>query len=97
MIETDMRKNLSAIDNGDPLFLHNSDHTGMSLVTAPLVRKIFFAWSISIKIALGAEMKLGFINGSYKMSERDSPTYEQWSRVNFIWVIDRVLCLHIVV
>ena len=42
MVETDMKMNLSAIDNGDPLFLHNSDHLGMSLVTAPLVGKIFF-------------------------------------------------------
>ena len=62
--EMGIKRNQIVVDNNDPLFLYNSDHPGMVLVTAPLTGKNFLTWSRSIKIALGAKMKLGFIDGS---------------------------------
>lgn len=62
--------------------LHSSDHPGMTLVTAPLTGKNFLAWSRSVKIALGAKMKLGLIDGSVGTPEKTSPNYEKWLRVN---------------
>ena len=38
-------------------------------------------------------MKLGFIDGSYKMPEKDSPSFEQWSRVNYMitsWILNSI-------
>ena len=53
----------------DPYFLHSSDHPSMILVSAPLVGTNYLSWSCSIKIALGAKHKLGFINGKVRQPE----------------------------
>ena len=45
------------------MFLHNSDHPGMVLITAPLTGSNYLTWSRSMKIALIAKQKLGFVNG----------------------------------
>ncbi|XP_010251928.1 PREDICTED: uncharacterized protein LOC104593656 [Nelumbo nucifera] len=92
-IKTSLKKDQNAVNNGDPLFLHNSDHPGMALVTAPLTSKNFLVWSRSVKIALGAKMKLGLIDGSYKVPEKDSPIYDQWNRVNCMvtsWILNSI-------
>ena len=75
------------------LFLHSSDHLGMVLIIAPLIGKNFLTWSRSIKIALGEKMKLRFIDGSYEAPKRGSPTYDQWSRVNYMvtsWILNSI-------
>ncbi|KAL0366305.1 UNVERIFIED_CONTAM: hypothetical protein Sradi_3520600 [Sesamum radiatum] len=41
----------------------------------------FLSWSYSIKIALRAKMKLGFINGKDPKPEESDENYEQWERV----------------
>lgn len=38
--------------NEDPLYLHSSDHSGMTLVTSPLIGENYLSWSRSIKIVL---------------------------------------------
>ncbi|KAL5784713.1 hypothetical protein ACOSQ2_007105 [Xanthoceras sorbifolium] len=81
-LESNNMKETNNINSGDPLFLHNSDHPGMALVTTPLTRKNFLTWSRSVKIALGAKLKLNFIDESYKVPNKDSPLYDQWTRVN---------------
>ncbi|XP_015581046.1 uncharacterized protein LOC107262073 [Ricinus communis] len=48
---------------------------------------------LAVKIALGAKLKLGFINGSYKISIRDSPLYDQWTRVICMitsWILNSI-------
>ncbi|KAL0434017.1 UNVERIFIED_CONTAM: hypothetical protein Slati_2736000 [Sesamum latifolium] len=55
-----------------------SDNPGMSLVSAPLDGTNFLAWSRSIKIALGAKMKLSFINGRGEKPKETDENYEQW-------------------
>lgn len=49
--------------SADPLFLQNSYHLGMTLVSSVLVRNNRLAWCRSIRIALGAKLKPSFING----------------------------------
>ncbi|GJU46668.1 sulfotransferase 16 [Tanacetum coccineum] len=48
----------------DPLHIASSDHPGMMLTNTPLNERFFLGWSRTIKMALGAKVKLGFIVGS---------------------------------
>ncbi|XP_010260173.1 PREDICTED: uncharacterized protein LOC104599359 [Nelumbo nucifera] len=80
-------------NNGDPLFLQNSDHPSMILVSSPLTENNYLTWSRSMKVAFGAKVKLGFINGSCKAPEPDSPTFEQWTRVDCMvtsWILNSI-------
>lgn len=52
----------------DPLFLQNSNHPGMTLVSSVLVGNNYVAWSRSIKIALG--VKLNLISSMVNVSVR---------------------------
>ena len=78
---------------GDPLSLQTSDHPGMSLVSAPLIGTNFRSWSRAIRIALGAKMKLGFVEGTTSAPSKDSEGYEQWKRCDFMvtsWILNSV-------
>lgn len=48
-----------------PFYLHPSDNPGTIIVTKQFNGDYFGAWRKGIIIALGAQKKLGFINGSY--------------------------------
>lgn len=50
------------LKNGDPCFLQSSDHLGTLLVTSSITENNHLSWSRSMKIALGAKTKLGFIS-----------------------------------
>ena len=79
--------------NGDPYSLQNSDHPGMVLVTAPLTETNYLTWSRSMKIALGAKLKLGFIDGRITMPEEGSNEFEIWTRVNYMvtsWILNSI-------
>ena len=64
------------------MFLHNSDNPGMVLVTAPLTGSNYLTWSRSMKIALIAKHKLGFVNGKCIQPEMNSKEYESWLRAD---------------
>ncbi|KAB2599811.1 acylpyruvase FAHD1 [Pyrus ussuriensis x Pyrus communis] len=38
----------------------------------------YLPWSRAVSLALGGRSKLGFINGSIKISDASSPNYESW-------------------
>lgn len=79
--------------NGDPLHLQNSDHPGMLLVTSPLTGTNYLTWCRSIKIALGAKLKLGFIDGRCKKPSEDSDHFDQWIRVDCMvtsWILNSI-------
>ena len=38
----------------------------------------YLPWSRAVSLALGGRSKLGFINGSIKVPDASSPTYETW-------------------
>lgn len=50
-------------DESGGLQLQNLDHPAMSLVSTPMNGSNYLSWSRAVHIALGAKMKLGFING----------------------------------
>lgn len=74
MASKDAAKNIKE----DLLFLQNSDHPCMNLITSLLTGNNYLTWSRSVKIALVAKRKLGFINGKCKQPNEKDPKYEQW-------------------
>lgn len=48
----------------DPLHIASSDHPGMMLANAPFNGSNFLGWSRTVKMALGAKLKLWFIDGT---------------------------------
>ncbi|XP_021597215.1 uncharacterized protein LOC110603688 [Manihot esculenta] len=78
---------------GDPLTLQSSDHPGMVLVSAPLVGANFRSWYRAIRIALGAKQKLEFIEGTVTVPDKESDSYEQWKRCDFMvtsWILNSI-------
>lgn len=75
----------------DPLFLSNSDHPGMQLVSNQFSGANYHSWSRSVKMALGAKMKLCFINGMCKKPTENPQDTERWIRCDFMamsWLIN---------
>ena len=73
------------------MFLHNFDHFGMVLVTAPLTRSNYLTWSRSMKISLIAKQKLGFVNGKCVQPDMNSKEYEAWLRADSMvisWILN---------
>ncbi|XP_071695330.1 uncharacterized protein [Rutidosis leptorrhynchoides] len=60
----------------DPLHLASSDHPGMTLTSTPFNGTNYLGWSRTIKMALGAKLKLGFIDGTIEkpaITDEDYP------------------------
>lgn len=79
----------------DPLFVHPSDNPSMPLVSIQLNRTNFVSWNQAIRIALGAKLKLGFIDG--KCTRPDVHTNldraELWDRVDCLirsWLFNSI-------
>ncbi|XP_015160610.1 uncharacterized protein [Solanum tuberosum] len=75
-------RNANQIDSSHPFYLHSSDKPGMSLVNFIFYGRGFQGWRRTILIALSAKYKLGFIDGTCKISNRSSSDYHLWSRCN---------------
>ena len=81
-------------DSSSSLLLHNSDDPGINLVTTPLTGSNYLTWSRSMKIALIAKQKLGFVNGKLEQPDVNSKDYEQWLRVDCMvisWILNSKL------
>ncbi|PWA67447.1 hypothetical protein CTI12_AA317690 [Artemisia annua] len=52
----------NTLNNNDPLYLASSDHPAMVLTNTPFNGNNFLGWSRNVKMALGAKLKLGFID-----------------------------------
>lgn len=61
-----------------PLYLSSSDHPNMSIGNIMFNRSNYLAWSRSIKIGVGAKLKLGFIDGSLQRPNPNSTNLLHW-------------------
>ncbi|MCH87369.1 hypothetical protein A2U01_0008237 [Trifolium medium] len=52
------------LDNSSPYFVHPSDGPSSVIVTPLLTGSNYHSWSRSMKHALGAKMKLYFVDGA---------------------------------
>ncbi|PWA76283.1 Phloem protein 2-like protein [Artemisia annua] len=60
----------------DPLYIASSDHPGMALTNTQFNGSNFHGWSRNVKMALGAKLKLGFIDGSCAKPNADDVDME---------------------
>ncbi|KAL0411948.1 UNVERIFIED_CONTAM: hypothetical protein Slati_3784500 [Sesamum latifolium] len=75
------------------LKLHGGDHPGMSLISVLLAGRNYLSWSRSIRLALGAKQKLGFIDGTYGKPSGNKNEIEQWERVDCMvvsWLLNSI-------
>ncbi|GKB66416.1 hypothetical protein Tco_0927828 [Tanacetum coccineum] len=78
----------------DPLHVASFDHPGMMLTTTPFNRSNFLGWSRTIKMALGAKLKLGFIDGSSPKPTVIDNNYQRWIRCDYMvicWILNSMI------
>ncbi|XP_021726194.1 uncharacterized protein LOC110693369 [Chenopodium quinoa] len=68
------------IPYADPYYLGNSDNSNTPLGTIVFNGKNYVNWSRSVRMALGAKNKLGFIEGKIPKLNVSSDDYNQWIR-----------------
>ncbi|KAF5772044.1 putative transcription factor interactor and regulator CCHC(Zn) family [Helianthus annuus] len=85
---------VSKLDASDPLYLHASDSSGLTVVNVKLKgTENYVVWSNAMHLALMAKNKLGFIDESCKRSTTDDVLASQWDRCNSIvltWILNSV-------
>ncbi|GJS37420.1 retrovirus-related pol polyprotein from transposon TNT 1-94 [Tanacetum coccineum] len=83
-----------AINNvNDPLYIGSSDHPGMVLTNTPFNGTNFDGWSRNVKMALGAKLKLGFIDGTCNRPSVDNVDKQRYGQSNgpLIYQLEREL------
>jgi hypothetical protein len=68
------------MDIPDPLVLHNSDHTGIVVVSKSPDEHSYGQWSCAMYIGLSAKNKIGFINGTIMKPPSSDPKFAIWKR-----------------
>ncbi|KAJ0909110.1 putative RNA-directed DNA polymerase [Helianthus annuus] len=85
---------ISKLDIGDPLFLHPSDSSSLTIVGIKLKgTENYRVWSSAMKLALEAKNKFGFIDGKCKKNSDDEVLSSQWDRCNSVvlsWLLNSV-------
>ncbi|KAL2895743.1 Retrovirus-related Pol polyprotein from transposon RE1 [Bienertia sinuspersici] len=77
---TEKEKEISENVYNDPLFLSPNESTQMQLSPMLFDGNNFIPWSRSVKIALGAKNKMGFIDGKKEKPHYNSKDYPKWLR-----------------
>nr|GFA39749.1 hypothetical protein [Tanacetum cinerariifolium] len=78
----------------DSVHLASSDHPGMMLTSTPFNGSNFLGWSRTIKMALGAKLKLGFIDGSLPKPAVIHNDYQRWVRFDYMvtcWILNSMV------
>ncbi|KAJ0920051.1 putative RNA-directed DNA polymerase [Helianthus annuus] len=85
---------IGKLDIGDPLYLHPSDSSALTIVNIKLKgTENYSVWSSAMKLALEAKNKYGFIDGKCVRSESDSVLASQWDRCNSVvltWLLNSI-------
>ncbi|GJV28575.1 retrovirus-related pol polyprotein from transposon TNT 1-94 [Tanacetum coccineum] len=68
----------------DPLYIASSDHPGMVLTNTPFNGSNFHGWSRNVRMALGAKLKLGFIDGSCVKPDVGDVELQRWIRCDYM-------------
>jgi hypothetical protein len=71
------------LDNSSPYFVHPGDGPSSVTVTPLLTGSNYHSWSRSMKRALGAKMKLDFVDGTIPVpGDAFDPSFRAWNRCN---------------
>lgn len=85
------KKNASIITPSSPYYLGSSDNPGTPLVAVALKGENYRNWARSMKTALRAKSKLGFIDGSIEKPAFGSSDFLDWEKVDSMvtaWIIN---------
>lgn len=90
-----MNNTLNGTVNPDhPLFLHQTDHPGLLLISKKLTGSDnYSSWKRSMVIALNAKNKMKIVNGEFPEPSTEAPTRELWERNNDMlisWILNTV-------
>ncbi|XP_071728259.1 uncharacterized protein [Rutidosis leptorrhynchoides] len=75
----------------DPLHIAGSDHPGMILTNTHFNGTNYLGWSRTIRMALGAKLKLGFIDGTNLKPAVTDDSYQKWTRCDYMvtcWILN---------
>nr|GEW70503.1 hypothetical protein [Tanacetum cinerariifolium] len=78
----------------NPSLNNNFNHPGMTLTSTPFNRSHFLGWSRTIKMALGAKLKLEFIDGSSPKPAVIHNDYQRWVRCDYMdtcWILNSMV------
>ncbi|KAF5771878.1 putative RNA-directed DNA polymerase [Helianthus annuus] len=85
---------IGKLDIGDPLYLHPSDSSSLTIVSVKLKGTENYAvWSSAMKLALEAKNKYGFIDGKVEKSKDDEILAAQWDMCNSVvltWLLNSI-------
>ncbi|XP_021985377.1 uncharacterized protein LOC110881416 [Helianthus annuus] len=85
---------ISKLDIGDPLYLHPSDSSSLTIVSIKLKgTDNYVVWSSAMKLALEAKNKYGFIDGKVEKPKDNVVLATQWDRCNFVvltWLLNSI-------
>ncbi|GJY49405.1 hypothetical protein Tco_0439361 [Tanacetum coccineum] len=78
----------------DPLYIASSDHLGMVLTNTPLNGTNFYGWNRNVRMALGENLKLGFIDGSCPKPGAENADLQRWIRCDYMvtcWILNSMV------
>lgn len=81
------------VGEGNLMQIQGSDHPGMQLVAFQLTGTNYLTWNHSIKIALGAINKIGFVDGTIIPPALASPNYVSWKCADYMvieWILNSI-------
>ncbi|KAJ0772240.1 putative RNA-directed DNA polymerase [Helianthus annuus] len=85
---------ISKLDIGDPLYLHPSDSSTLTIVSIKLKgTENYPVWSNALRLALEAKNKYGFIDGKCIKPKDDQVLANQWDRCNSVvitWLLNSI-------
>ncbi|KAJ0512436.1 putative retrotransposon gag domain, retrotransposon Copia-like protein [Helianthus annuus] len=85
---------ISKLDIGDPLYLHPSDSSTLTIVSIKLKgTENYPVWSNAMRLALEAKNKYGFIDGKCIKPKDDQVLANQWDRCNSVvitWLLNSI-------
>lgn len=91
---TDEQSLIAKLDFGDPLYLHPSDTTGVSILSLKLSgTENYKVWSCAMILALETKNKLGFVDGTITRPTDNEILGKQWDRCNSVvlsWILGSI-------
>ncbi|CAN1332062.1 Retrovirus-related Pol polyprotein from transposon RE1 [Linum perenne] len=83
-----------SLDQDHPYHIGTGDNPGILLVNTVLVGAAdYFAWVRSMRMALMAKNKIGFVDGTEMAPEASDPSFAAWRRANVLvlgWILKAV-------
>lgn len=81
-------------DTNSALYIHPSDSPGRMLVPVQFDGAVYHLWRSGVLRSLSVKNRLGFIDGSCRKSDVNSPQFRQWQRCDDMvtsWILNSLI------